>query len=475
MHRHPNALLCRVLFAGLCPILCTLGIFADTPAPDACSTITIGSGLNSWERPLHTYYMTGRTQCIYLAGEIGAAGDIVALALNVLTPPPAEVTNWTIRMKHTTQASFANANLEAGGWTTVYQVASQPAGSAGWRTFTFSTPFAYDGTSNLMVDFSFRNTPYAGDSGYCASRTLGTYRTVVRSQDVTSDPLAWSGTGNAQRNFNIPQIQLTLCGGGGPPSAPTGLTTSAKTATSITWAWTRTSSNEDGFYGHNPMDTLMWTAPAGTSSHEETDLDPNTQYTRHVHAFNGAGLSGPSNVLSTYTLAVAPEISCNRTAGCPSYAVGTAFTFDNDYWFGPAGVDHFHYAWSQSPTYTFNAAEPAWSSGALQLTANQTGSWYLHVMSHNVEHNNSGIVRLGPYVIELTPRHTPGDFDEDCDVDQDDLDIMIACALGPAVPQNEPACAKARLDDDDDVDSVDFAIFQRCWSGELPADPACAD
>jgi len=68
----------------------------------------------------------------------------------------------------------------------------------------------------------------------------------------------------------------------------------------------------------------------------------------------------------------------------------------------------------------------------------------------------------------------PGDFDGDCDVDQDDIAAFQACALGPAVTL-DVGCEAMDLDGDGDADAIDFAILQRCYSGPgRPADPLCA-
>ncbi|GMU24104.1 MAG: hypothetical protein AMXMBFR13_41810 [Phycisphaerae bacterium] len=70
---------------------------------------------------------------------------------------------------------------------------------------------------------------------------------------------------------------------------------------------------------------------------------------------------------------------------------------------------------------------------------------------------------------------SPGDLDEDGDVDQDDLDLFNACASGPAIPA-APACQGQDYDDDGDVDHSDYGLWQRCYSGaDNPADPGCMD
>ena len=53
----------------------------------SCFVEAIGTSTGTWDFPLHTYYHDCRTQTIYLAGEIGRAGNISALALNVTAIP----------------------------------------------------------------------------------------------------------------------------------------------------------------------------------------------------------------------------------------------------------------------------------------------------------------------------------------------------------------------------------------------------
>ena len=88
---------------------------------------------------------------------------------------------------------------------------------------------------------------------------------------------------------------------------------------------------------------------------------------------------------------------------------------------------------------------------------------------------NTVCLDMGAYEFPL-PAEMPGDLDDDCDVDTDDVAIFVGCMTPPSVPQYNPACAKARLDEDLDVDQADFGLIQRCYSGpDIPGDPRCAD
>ncbi len=71
------------------------------------------------------------------------------------------------------------------------------------------------------------------------------------------------------------------------------------------------------------------------------------------------------------------------------------------------------------------------------------------------------IVDMGAY--EHVPT-APADFDDDGDVDGDDLTAFEACASGPGVSTSS-GCQAKDLDHDNDVDQSDFGRFQRCLSG----------
>lgn len=81
----------------------------------------------------------------------------------------------------------------------------------------------------------------------------------------------------------------------------------------------------------------------------------------------------------------------------------------------------------------------------------------------------------------------PADFDDDGDVDGDDLLVFESCATGPDLaydPFNLGSCPltpdgsnriEADFDSDGDVDQDDFAVYQKCYSGPgAIGNPACA-
>ncbi|HPO15211.1 MAG TPA: M4 family metallopeptidase [Candidatus Hydrogenedentes bacterium] len=173
--------------------------------------MAVGPYAGTWGFPMYTLYHDSRTQSIYLASDLGRSGNITALSLYVTTVPGQTLNYWTIRMKTTSLSAYSTASMDATGWTTCYQ-ANVTISSTGQATFTFSTPFLYDGASNLMIDFSHNNTGYT-TQGVCLAFVPGGNRTIIAASDsANGDPLTWSGTTSPTKYLStaVPCIALTF-------------------------------------------------------------------------------------------------------------------------------------------------------------------------------------------------------------------------------------------------------------------------
>lgn len=156
--------------------------------------VSSGTGAGTWEFPLASYYHDSRLQVIYPAAEIGTAGRITALSLDLAARPGQTLSNWTIRLKHTALASFGTLAWDT-NWTVVYR-ADQVFASTGWVSFIFQTPFDFNGQDNLMADFSFNNSSFTSD-GLCRLTTTNIYRSLYfRTDGGFGDPLDWAGAAN---------------------------------------------------------------------------------------------------------------------------------------------------------------------------------------------------------------------------------------------------------------------------------------
>ncbi len=182
------------------------------------TTNILGANTTTASFPIYTGYYAQRTQVIYPAGELGGAGRITALALDVSSVPGLVLNNWTIRLKHTALTNYTSYVWESTNWTMVYQI-NLPVNATGWVLFPLSTPFDYDGTNSLMVDFSFYNSTTYG-AGACRTTSRSTTRTIHTATSSYGSPLTWSGSSPSPSTTTAtPNLQL-IRGGESYPLQP---------------------------------------------------------------------------------------------------------------------------------------------------------------------------------------------------------------------------------------------------------------
>ena len=136
------------------------------------NSFTIGTGSENTTELLNTTQKSGKTQYLILASDLQNqglfAGDISRLSIDFLNQGES-LKNLTIRIKQTTLSELTNSTFEVDNLSTVYNnsIYQQPIGTT---TYNFLQPFAWNGTSNIVVDFIFSsnstNTNYttASDS-----------------------------------------------------------------------------------------------------------------------------------------------------------------------------------------------------------------------------------------------------------------------------------------------------------------------
>ncbi len=119
-----------------------------------------------------------------------------------------------------------------------------------------------------------------------------------------------------------------------PPAAPTGLAASAVTSTQINLSWVDNATNETGYSIERSVGTSttyaeIATTAAGVNTYANTGLTPSTQYNYRVRAFNSAGNSAYTSVVSATTPATTSIIvdgSLADWASIPTVATATGQT-----------------------------------------------------------------------------------------------------------------------------------------------------
>ena len=225
--------------------LCALAMLFALPSNAQTGTISIGTGTAATAQslPVYTYYYYTYSQQIVKASEFaageGVAGPIskIRYYLSTAETPLANWNNWTVYMGHTSKTAFAStsdwepvANLQQVFTGTVTQVAGQ------WMEITFSTPFIYDGTSNIIVAVDENSSGYTDSfiSTYFGSYTAAANTGIYYASDTVNPDPASPPTGT--RTATLPRLQfvgtLASC------TKPTGVQTNSLSSTSVTLGWT---------------------------------------------------------------------------------------------------------------------------------------------------------------------------------------------------------------------------------------------
>ncbi len=131
--------------------------------PSAMSSVVIGSGSTATPTtegcPVNIYKKSLHGQSVYTATELNAAGlygptDITRLAFFVATAPALALPNFRVRMKHTAATDVTDW-ITADGLATVYSSASHLPLAGDWDLLILSTPFAWNGIDNIVIDTDF--------------------------------------------------------------------------------------------------------------------------------------------------------------------------------------------------------------------------------------------------------------------------------------------------------------------------------
>lgn len=286
------------------------GLFAQ-------ATVTIGEGTTvntttGIPTPYGTYYKNFHQQYLVLASEIeamgGGAGNINSVAFNVDNPNTClPMPNYTIKIRQTTQTALSTT-FEVGEYTTVFSAAQyQPV--AGWNTHTFTAPFNWNGSSNIIVDIitTLITEAYTQNAGVFYTPT--TWQSALRYQSDSVDA-ATSLTGTLSPNranirFNMAALVVT-----NPPNAAI------------------LSSPANGANLVSLLATLNWQSGGGVPSGYKLSLGTNNPPTNilnnsdlgMVNSYDPPGTLTPA---TTYYWTITPYNANGNAANCPVWSFTT--------------------------------------------------------------------------------------------------------------------------------------------------------
>ena len=259
--------------------------------------------------PLQDYFKTQRIQMLYTAAELTGAGLVagniteigwVATALNLSTLQE----NYTISLKSTT-ATVLTTTFETGA-TVVYGPTDFTPSATGNVMFTLTTPFAWDGTSNIIVEVCAGLASGAwSENVSCANSTTTTNKTVYSISDSSTAPCTQTtGTITDQRPLLVATGSVASC------LAPLNVVSANVTAFTADISWDAATPTPGIGYQYVVSTSNTVPTAAGTATTNIyaslTSLLPQTTYYIFVRSNCSTGQFSGWNGPSSFTTSCAP-------------------------------------------------------------------------------------------------------------------------------------------------------------------------
>ena len=163
------------------------------------ATATVGTSTTtgtSYDAIFYHYYGGNKTQQLVTAAELIAAGfgagNITNLGI-VINSGGGTFAGLAISLAPTTNTSMSAGINSTATFTSVYSNASYTT-TTGTNTFNFSTPFVWDGVSNVIVQFCWSNNNFGGTSNYAKGGTTTFVSTAYFRDDILTPSDICSGT-----------------------------------------------------------------------------------------------------------------------------------------------------------------------------------------------------------------------------------------------------------------------------------------
>lgn len=315
--------------------LLTVRVSAQTDI--SIGTGTTGNGSTGYPCPLQDYYEGSRAQYLFKASELTAAGMgpgmISAIKFNVINVNGAEINeDVTIKIGTTAVSTLGSSSWETPG-PTVFGPANYQT-VTGINTFTFTSPFFWNGSDNLLVevcnggdDYTQNPTiPWTAGLAFNASHT---YRADNQGSLCGTTNTLNTGDQTTRPNLTFRWQPAASCTGvptGGTAVANPGTVclngsvtlnlTGASVATGLTYQWQSSSNN------------TSWTNITGATNPNYTTTQAATTYYRcKLTCTNtGGGTAFSSGVQVTTPNAVSGTFNINKA----NPTGGTNFNSFND-------------------------------------------------------------------------------------------------------------------------------------------------
>jgi len=180
----------------------------------AQTTLTVGTGTGTTpSTPITGYYGYSYSQNIYTAADIiaagGGMGTISKIRFYYASGGNGNSTGWTVYIGNTTKTVFASGT----DWEPVTNLTNTFSGNVtfpgtgNWLEVTLTTPFQWNGTSNIIIAVDENQGGYASsDMNWRNTSSPGNARTLYYSSDSNNPNPASPPSGTTENMF--PNVQL---------------------------------------------------------------------------------------------------------------------------------------------------------------------------------------------------------------------------------------------------------------------------
>lgn len=307
-----------------------------------CDDVEIGNGTTTYYYyPVNMYFNYSLTQQLYTPDEIGTAGTINAISFYYDYSSSFSMSGVKLYMKNVDRTSFSsNTDMEPVSASDLVWSGTFRASSSGWITINLTTPFEYDGSSNLLVCMYDPTSGYPGSSYKFRTHTTNYYSGIHWYSDSYCPELSttsFSGSKSYTQYRN--NIKLCITPSTGPTcSRPTNVAVGNVEARNATISWTGDADSYEVMYGNIQSVTMVnATFETGnlsqlgtyttTSSYPWTATSNSAYSGTYCMKSGGAGTgSASSDLTMTVNFASAGTISFD-------YKISSESSYDKGYFY----------------------------------------------------------------------------------------------------------------------------------------------
>jgi hypothetical protein len=179
-------------------------------------TVCLGTGtvaMGSSSGPYNTYWWGNRTNILWTAAELTAAGAtagyINQIGFQVSVASSQAMNGLTFRFQNTTATTLSA--FVSTGWTQAYTGTYTVPGT-GWQYVTMTTPYYWNGTSNLLCEVCFGNTSYSTATTVLGTTMSGMERTEYHDLSTACAYTGFTGGTNQSARANTCFVISPLMG-----------------------------------------------------------------------------------------------------------------------------------------------------------------------------------------------------------------------------------------------------------------------